>query len=113
MTARRIIRHCQLQHPPGRFIPFVPGQILPADHEHIAHWFIVENSVAIDDPALSLAPAATIEETVAELAEDAALEGQGVTKESLLLQAKELGIEADGRWGLARLQAAIDAHLAA
>lgn len=108
MPARRILRPCKLQHPPGEFIAFARGQVLAADYEHIGHWFIVENSVEIPD-----APTAEpVTESPEEIAKDEALAGQGVTRESLLAQAKELAIDIDGRWGLAKLQAAIDAHLA-
>lgn len=101
MTARRIVRSCKLQHPPGRFIEFTRGQVLSSDHPHIDHWFVRENSMAVESPAA--------EEPADELVRDAELAGEGVTKESLLSHAKEIGLEVDGRWGLARLQSAIDA----
>lgn len=52
-------------------------------------------------------------ETEEEKAKDAALAERGETKEALIAQAKELGVVVDGRWGLAKLQAAIDEALAA
>jgi hypothetical protein len=52
-------------------------------------------------------------ETAEEIAKDAVLAAKGETKEMLLAQADELGLKVDKRWGLAKLQAAIDAALAA
>lgn len=52
-------------------------------------------------------------ETDEELAEDVALAEKGETKDALLAQAVDLGVTVDRRWGLAKLQAAIDAALAA
>lgn len=79
---------------------------------HAAHWWVKAHSTPVLAAVAAPAGADNAAETPDEIAKDEVLAEQGVTKESLLAQANELGIETDGRWGLARLQAAIDAHQA-
>jgi len=128
MTQRRAIRHFKLQHERGRFLAFATGQIIP--DEHADHWFVLENTVEvapapiaapiaprapvvapIAKPAPVVAPVVPVAPTAEEVA-DAALAASGVSKDELLSQAKELGITADGRWGISRLQTEIDKALA-
>ena len=105
--ARRIIRTFRLQYAVGDFLPLEKGQIIASDHEYIGNVFVIENSEPIDDELALVEPSPP--ESPEEIAADAQAEAEGANKDDLLAQARALGIAADGRWSIARIQAAIAA----
>lgn len=122
---------------PNAHVTYGPHLIVDPPAEHADHWFFKANTKLFEaDPApppdgaleaneapAAPAPAADADadpgsegevepETDEELQRDAELESKGVTRDELLKQAEELNLKIDRRWGMARLQAAIDTALA-
>lgn len=93
--------------------------------EYADHWFVLEMGECLD--VETVAPAAAEPATVAaastDVSESVPIEAEGSThvetaeeiseKEALRVEADALGIVVDGRWGIARMKAEIEAKKAA
>ncbi len=87
-----------------RLMPIETVRIVSPVSEGNPHGYIVINKADLAEGDVIFGESV---ETPEEIAEDAKLASDGVTKDDLIAQAQAAGVEIDRRWSAARIHAAI------